>query len=229
MARPIAFGLGAAGLAAGVLTCTYELRYRLFVGLAMVALLTIRRPALRRALPLAVLAVLGSGQILMRYESVPMVWRLRGVVIERLICSPWEANKPIDSVASFAKDRLPSEAVFLAPPIEGGRFRTLTHRAVVWDFKFPGYDNVRLAQWRQRMEDCYGRSELTGYDLWKAMDANYHSVSAAQLTAARDRYGAAYAVLYSDTPCPWPQLYRDDTYKLVVLAEEGSIPSPRSP
>ncbi len=123
-----------------------------------------------------------------------------------------------DAAAAFCRDALPKDAVVLTPPLLG-RFRLVSRRAIPADFKFMPTSDQALVEWRRRLEECYGPVAGSGFAAARAMDAGYHAIDEARLLRLRDLYGIDYALLYADTPCEFPVLYRDQFFKIVGLPQ----------
>lgn len=121
-----------------------------------------------------------------------------------------------DAAAVFCRDALPKDAVVLTPPLLG-RFRLVARRAIPADFKFMPTSDAAMAEWRRRLEECYGPVGESGFAAARAMDADYHKIDEARLLRLRDLYGIGYALLYADTPCEFPVLYKDRFFKVVEL------------
>lgn len=166
----------------------------------------------RSFVPLLVLCVLVCGIAVDMYYRIPVLWRVMYKVNSRITTTRRTYFE--DEVALYARKATPETVVFLTPP-NFGRFRLTARRAIVVDFKaFPFQDNAML-EWRTRLQDCYGSAEKTGFPAAREMDANYRSIPEQRLLMLARKYYASYAVLYSDTHCELPVLFKNRHYKLV--------------
>ena len=129
-----------------------------------------------------------------------------------------DAREPGDAVAAYCRASTPEDAIFVVPPLEG-RFRIVARRAIVVDFKYAMVHDWAILEWRQRLADCYGAVTQSGFAAAGEMDWHYRSIPDEQLRYLRYRYGATFAVLYRGTPSSLPELYEDETYKLVEIPE----------
>jgi hypothetical protein len=123
------------------------------------------------------------------------------------------------SIAVAVNDKTPPDAVLLTPP-QFGMLRLLSHRAIVVDFKLFPFEDREMFEWYQRILDCYGHVSTIGFEAAREMDEHYRSITDTQLSRIRERYGAAYAVLYAGTKTHYPVLAATDSLKLVALSGE---------
>jgi len=117
-------------------------------------------------------------------------------------------------VASFAQANTPAGAVFLTPP-NMGEFRYMAQRAIVVDFDAFPFQDQAMAEWQQRIFDCYGVPSLKGFDAGTSLRDHYTALTRADLLRLQAKYGFSYAVLYRSTQTGFPVLYQNPTYKLV--------------
>lgn len=129
-----------------------------------------------------------------------------------------DANDSIDPVARYARENTPQSAVFVVSPMSG-RFRLVSGRAVVVDFKSFVFQDASIAEWMERITDVYGRTELTGFPAAFDLESQYHHIPDDRLAFVAEKYGADYAVLYSDTASRYPVVYEDGNFKLVHLRQ----------
>ncbi len=119
-------------------------------------------------------------------------------------------------VAAFARDNTPTGAIFLTPP-NLGEFRFTADRAIVVDFDAFPFEDQAMAEWQQRIFDCYGVPSLEGFDAVPQMRDNYTAISDDRLLALQAKYHFSYAVLYSSTATNFPILYHNKTFKLAAI------------
>jgi hypothetical protein len=142
----------------------------------------------------------------------------RQVAASRPVFTLEQAHDPADRVAEFCRSNTPEDAVFLTPPLFG-RFRYTARRAIVVDFKYAMPHDWAIIEWRQRLLDCYGEVRGRGFGAAWEMESHYQSISEGRLLWLSEEYGCRYAVLFTPTPCQFPELHRDETYKLVEIPE----------
>lgn len=130
-----------------------------------------------------------------------------------------QAHDPYDQVASFARENLPKDAVFVVPP-NGGRFRLISERAIVVDFKSFVFQDSSIAEWMDRMTTVYGTTDVGGFPGAAVLDRAYRTIPDSRLSLVAEKFGAEYAVLYPETPTSYPVLYQDPHFKLVRLRHE---------
>jgi hypothetical protein len=122
-----------------------------------------------------------------------------------------------DAAARFCRDSLPPGATLVVPPLLG-RIRLVSRRALLADFKFMPTTDAALAEWRNRLEAAYGPSMESGFAAAREMDHGYRIIGEDRLHRLRERYGLGYAVLYVETPCRDPEIYRDRFFKVIKIA-----------
>ena len=120
------------------------------------------------------------------------------------------------AVAAFAQANTPPDAIFLTPP-NLGEFRYTAQRAIVIDFDAFPFQDLAMAEWQQRIFDCYGIPDINGFDAETSMRDHYTAITTADLLRLQTKYGFSYAVLYRSTSTSFPVLYRNVTYKLIKV------------
>lgn len=123
---------------------------------------------------------------------------------------------PETDIARWAKSNTPADSIWLTPP-DFENFRLLAERAIVVDYTSIPFKDAAMREWRSRMRIAYGDVEGSGFWGLDEMKASYRASDPARLRQVGRRYGATYAVLYSDTPWAGPTLYRNADYKAVRL------------
>ena len=119
-------------------------------------------------------------------------------------------------MAAFARANTPADAIFLTPP-NMGEFRYTAERAIVVDFDAFPFEDQAMAEWQQRILDCYGIPSLTGFDAVPQMRDHYTAITDDDLLHLQVKYGFTYAVLYDSTQTSFPVLYQNQTFKLVSI------------
>lgn len=163
----------------------------------------------RRLIPLVLFAVILP--LIVVYRDASPVLQKAGVFTLE------QAYDQYDEVASYARERLPQDAVFVVPP-GGGRFRVVSERAIVVDFKSFVFQDSSIAEWMERMTAVYGETDLSGFPAASALDRKYRTISDTRLDQIAEKYGAGYAVLYPETATSYPVIYEDHFFKLVRLS-----------
>lgn len=128
-----------------------------------------------------------------------------------------DLNQPPDDIAKYAKENIENGAVFLTPP-NFGRFRLTARRAIVVDFKGFIFQDKPMAEWKKRLDDCYGAPFMkTGFDVLDEMIRNYKMINEDTIFSIADKYGANYVVLYKDTNVNLPLIYQNDKFKIMKI------------
>ena len=184
------------------------------------------RPAWRYAAALLWTAAIIGLLVANRAAPVPLIGRL--IQASNPILTLADARDPADRIAVFCRDALPKGTVVLAPP-HLGRFRLVAERALVVDFKCPTTRDASLLEWRRRLAECYGPVTGGGFKVIDQMNEYYRRLTDAELTARARRYGATFAVLFTETPTLLETPYADENFKLVripLLPSESSGAGP---
>ncbi|HUW57361.1 MAG TPA: DUF6798 domain-containing protein [Planctomycetota bacterium] len=153
-----------------------------------------------------------------RTHRVPVA----GVALDELSPAVFlsDIQGPGDDVAGYAQEKTPKTAVFLTPP-NLDRFLFTARRAIVVGFKAFPFGDEAMLEWRRRIRDCYGEVRGAGFHAEKEMIANYRHITEQKMRFIARKYGAAYAVLYEETPTAFPVLHQNTPYKLVKI-EDGT-------
>ncbi len=117
-------------------------------------------------------------------------------------------------IAEYIKHNTPEGAIFLTPPLFG-KLRIFGERAIVVDFKAFPFEEQAMREWKQRLVDCYGTTEKTGFSAAEAFEQRYKTITDSRIRYIKDTYNISYAILYNQTDTRFPVVYRNDTYKLV--------------
>jgi len=168
------------------------------------------RPFVPLFLVVALLCAVGLG----RSRQVRLLGRLYDWFGPEITLS--DVSGPETEVVRYVREHTPEDAVFLTPP-NFGRFRLTARRAIVVDFKAFLFQDKGMAQWRARLEDCYGQVSKSGFDVVGEMDDSYRRITTESILLVAGKYQVSYAVLYSGTPCDFPVLFRNSVYKVVRI------------
>lgn len=122
----------------------------------------------------------------------------------------------IEDIAEFARKNTPHGSIFLTPP-DFGRFRLVSERALLVDFKMFPFSERDIRDWRSRMNIAYGPVNGTGWDALQVMQANYKLITDDKTRSLATEYKLTYAVLPTDTPTSLPIEYSNKFYKLVRI------------
>lgn len=172
----------------------------------------------RPVVPVVLTALLVLLIIIDRRHAIPIVAKCMAFVRPVVTLDDHDGDGP--EIARMARARLPEDAVVLTPP-GFGLFRLHGRRAIVVDFKAYAFQDRAMAEWKARMVDCYGEPQGGGFGALEQMDRSYKAIARDRLKSVASKYGALYAVLYRDTPCDFPVLCENATYKTVALAADG--------
>jgi hypothetical protein len=182
----------------------------IFIAISFWFLLFIRR-WYGKIIPLLCLCVIVLVFIFDKNFAIPF--------IPRPIITLADLRGPEVEIASFARGHIREDAVFLTPPLFG-QFRITARRAIVVDFRWFPFHDLAMVEWRRRLSDCYGEAERAGFKAAFEMDRSYRAITDKKLIYIAKKYGSLYAVLYKETPTPFPILFENDTYKIVKIEAE---------
>lgn len=110
----------------------------------------------------------------------------------------------------------PPSALLIVPP-HMGIVRVIGERALVVDYKSIPFQDAAMLEWYDRMQRVYGKVEGGGFEALQQMDDAYRGISQQQLMQLARRYGADYALLYSQTATGLPVVFKNQAYQLVRL------------
>src|SRR5205823_5390056 len=102
------------------------------------------------------------------------------------------------ALCHWARDHPPNDATFLVPPQET-EFRYYARRAIVVNFKGVPQLSSELPQWRDRLRDVLGASDLSRFGggfftSTREMARVYDQRPSDALRAVAQKYGARYVV-----------------------------------
>jgi hypothetical protein len=153
---------------------------------------------------------------------VPVFWgsHLRPLpvtpLIDRPVLSLSDVSGEEATLANWARLHTAKNSIFLVNP-SLGIFRVTAERAIVVDFiAFPFQDQA-MAEWQQRIFDCYGVPKAKGFDAVPQMRDKFTKITDKKLAALRVKYGFDYAVLYKSTKTKYPVIYDTQSYKIIQL------------
>ena len=125
-----------------------------------------------------------------------------------------DIQSPDAEIARWAKVNTDADALWMTPP-EFETFRLLSGRGVIADYTSVPFTNEAMKEWRERMRVQYGEVSGGGFVALGQMMSNYRAESPARHRETMLRYGAAYAVLYSESYWDGPVLFDNGTFKAV--------------
>ena len=137
--------------------------------------------------------------------------------------------------ARAATRESPPDALFIVPP-DFGILRVIGRRALVIDFEAIPFQGQHMREWRERIRVVYGETEGGGFAARRRLQENYRRMTDARLQDLALRYGATHAVLFRDATTTLPELWSNDTYRVVRLQPSRaarivtpSVPEERRP
>jgi len=119
-------------------------------------------------------------------------------------------------VGDYIRNNLSENAILITPPSKG-EIRLIADRAIVVDFKAFPFTDQGMLEWRDRLFDLYGSTDSGGFQAEWELDQLYSQVSDTKLLMNAEKYGACYAILYSNTKTQFQVLYSTSSYTLVEL------------
>ncbi len=127
-------------------------------------------------------------------------------------------------LAGFARRHTPADSLFLTPP-NWGQFRLVADRAVVVDWKAFPFQDSAMAEWYQRLANCYGpfHSEKSLPAEAAEIRRRYQRIRDGELETLHDLYGISHAVLHSGTPTRFPTLFENRDFKLVKISADSLV------
>jgi hypothetical protein len=153
---------------------------------------------------------------------VPVFWgsHLRPLPVTTLMPEPILSLSDLNSeemnVATWVRRHTPKDAIFLVNP-SLGEFRITAERAIVVDFIAFPFQEQAMAEWQQRIFDCYGVPKAKGFDAVPQMRDKFTKITDKKLAALRVKYGFDYAVLYKSTKTKYPVIFDTQNYKIIQL------------
>ena len=151
---------------------------------------------------------------------VPVFWgsQLRPYAITALIPKPVyslsDLSSEEDDLANWVRLHTSKNAIFLVNP-SLGEFRITAERAIVVDFTAFPFQDQAMAEWQQRMNDCYGVTRFKGFDAVPVLRNKFTRITDKKLAALQTKYGFDYAVLYKATKTKYPVIFDTQNYKVV--------------
>jgi hypothetical protein len=128
-----------------------------------------------------------------------------------------DLDKDVLNISQKIKELTDPKSILLTPP-DIGEIRFLAERALVVNFKTYPFKGKQLKEWQDRLFKCYTWTDKKGFDAvnW-AFIPNYKVIDKERLNMIAQKYGADYAVLYAETPCDFPILYENKSFKLAYI------------
>jgi hypothetical protein len=125
-------------------------------------------------------------------------------------------------LAEKIKGLTPNDAVLLVPPMFG-ELRYMANRALVVTFKTLPFGGKEMIDWKNRVFDCYGWTDLKGFNaVLYSFEPNYKIIDTERLKILNYKYKTEYAVLYKETEVIFPVLYENSQYKLIYIGQPKS-------
>ena len=119
-----------------------------------------------------------------------------------------------NDLAKWVKLNTPPDSVFLVNP-SLGEFRITAERAIVVDFTAFPFQDQAMAEWQQRMNDCYGVTKAKGFDAVPEMRDRFTKITDKKLAVLQVKYGFEYAVLYKATKTKSHVIFETQNYKVI--------------
>lgn len=127
-----------------------------------------------------------------------------------------DLESPQADIARAASRLSPESSMFVVPP-DLGEIRTVGGRAAVTDFKSVPFSHSAMAEWFDRIETVYGRTDLGGFPALGELDRRYRTITDEHLHMISDTYDADFAILYKTTETKMPVAFENDHYKIVRI------------
>ncbi len=121
-------------------------------------------------------------------------------------------------LANWVRRHTAKDAIFLVNP-SLGEFRITAQRAIVVDFTAFPFQDQAMAEWQQRMKDCYGVTKAKGFDAVPEMRDKFTKITDKKLAALQTKYGFEYAVLYKATKTKHLVIFDTQNYKVIQLSQ----------
>jgi hypothetical protein len=153
---------------------------------------------------------------------VPVFWgsHLRPLpvtaLIERPVLDISDLRGEEVDLANWVRKHTARSSIFLVNP-SLGEFRITAERAIVVDFTAFPFQDQAMAEWQQRMYDCYGVPNAAGFDAVPLMRDKFTKMSDKKLVKLRAKYGFDYAILYKATKTKYPVIFDTLNYKVIQL------------
>ncbi|MBN1250558.1 MAG: hypothetical protein JXR51_05235 [Bacteroidales bacterium] len=104
--------------------------------------------------------------------------------------------------------------IFLSPP-NFGKLRIFAQRAVIVDFKAFPFSDLAMKEWKNRIDNCYGKTNKSGFEALTDLENNYKNINTEKIKKLEKKYNFKYIILFSETKTELPVLYKNKTFKLV--------------
>lgn len=108
-----------------------------------------------------------------------------------------------------------SDILIVPPHLSAIRFSA--NRAIVIDFKAIPYQDNALLEWRQRIRDCYGETDKSGFEGQELLSEAFKSVTFEKLEAIGKKHQATFAVVEKENPIQENVVFENDGYKLIEV------------
>ena len=124
-------------------------------------------------------------------------------------------NNDETDIANFIKENTNKNALFLTPP-NFGKLRFFAKRAIVIDFKAFPFSDIAMKEWKNRIDNCYGKTDKIGFRALSDLENNYKKINDKKIENLIKKYKFQYIVLFSKTKTNFSVIYQNSTYKLVI-------------
>lgn len=128
----------------------------------------------------------------------------------------YKYDDDLNELSQFIKAQTNEKATFIIPPYLSD-IRFSANRAIVVDFKSIPYQDNALLEWRQRIRDCYGETNLQGFEAQEDLTAKFRNVKMSHLQNIQAKYNANYAIVETVNPIEENIIFKNDTYKLIQI------------
>jgi hypothetical protein len=162
--------------------------------------------------PLATILVFGYWGTHQRIETMKP--------LQKALSRQYSLNDLPSSQLELAKkirELTPDSSILLVPPMFG-ELRYLANRALLVTFKTLPFGGKQMISWKEAVFDCYGWTDLKGFNaVLYSFEPNYKKIDKERLKMLNSKYGADYAVLYTETETVFPVLFENKQYKLIYI------------
>ena len=123
------------------------------------------------------------------------------------------APDDLQKTSLWIAENTPKDSLIIQPP-NSREFWYRSKRAAIVSFIYPTYN--RLSEWRGRVADLTGNLQISNGDTAnEEIETAYNRLSAAQIAALKQKYGATHLV--SRAVYPYPIIFETETYKVYQL------------
>ncbi|MEW5822026.1 MAG: DUF6798 domain-containing protein [Cyanobacteriota bacterium] len=135
-------------------------------------------------------------------------------LLPEITLNEYRNEQDLRSLIIFVREKTNKNAIFLTPP-EFGIFRLYAERAIVVNFKSIPCQDWGMFEWKQRFDNCYGKTYKLGFDAVSELNNNYKAINDKKLKEITLKYNINYAILYNESNTNYPVIFNNNTYKVV--------------